>query len=220
MVASSLENLKGNINMKAFISVLLCGCSMVIFAEALRADTCDTQCNAKFGEFIGKSLRTKAYSNCNDACVSNEGNLIFYDTGKREMYTGMKWQCVEYARRWMIENKGMTFGDVVYAYDIWDLPTVENIHSHTHTSWQRFTNKDSKKRPQIGDLLIYNNSIAVTGHVAVVVGAGKDYVLIAEQNYFNRHWVKNDYARQLLMKVDNQGNYQVVDDGVMGWMRY
>lgn len=189
-------------------------------ADLVVAGSCESNCNSKFGEFIGQSLRTKAYSNCNDSCVSDEPNYILYNKGKAEIYTGMKWQCVEYARRWMIENKGLSFGDVTYAYEIWSVPTIENIHTHQEKTLQKFANKTSKSRPQAGDLLIYDTSIGITGHVAVIIAVGTDYVFIAEQNYFNHRWMKNDHSRELLMKKDDQGQYQIMDKGVIGWVHY
>lgn len=37
------------------------------------------------------------------------------------VYSGMRWQCVEYARRFLITTAAVTFGDVLGAEDIWSL---------------------------------------------------------------------------------------------------
>jgi glutathionylspermidine amidase/synthetase len=43
------------------------------------------------------------------------------------IYTGYKWQCVEFARRWLLENKGYVFEDIAMAYDIFRLHQVKVI---------------------------------------------------------------------------------------------
>jgi hypothetical protein len=40
----------------------------------------------------------------------------------REHFYGAKWQCVEYARRWLIHAQGYTFPSVSMAYTIFDMP--------------------------------------------------------------------------------------------------
>lgn len=182
--------------------------------------TCIEQCNAAFGTLIGQSFLTKAYSNCSGNCVKNEDNFITLPQQDKKIFTGMKWQCVEYARRWLIENKGITFGEVEYAYHIWDLKFGNNIKSQRPVPLHRFQNKRTKHAPQIGDLLIYSNALAITGHVAVIVSVERDNITIAEQNYFNRAWEGNDYARRLLLDKDANGNYRIFDDSLMGWVRF
>jgi len=182
--------------------------------------TCIKSCNAPFGTLIGQSFLTKAYSNCSGDCVKNEDNFITLPQQDKKILTGMKWQCVEYARRWLIENKGITFGDVKYAYHIWDLKFGENIHQKKPIHLHRFQNKRTKHAPQVGDLLIYSNAMAITGHVAVIVSVDHDNITIAEQNYFNRTWEGKDYARRLLLDKNAKGNYRIFDDSLIGWVRF
>ena len=40
------------------------------------------------------------------------------------VYTGYKWQCVEFARRWLLQCKGYVFDDIAMAYDIFRLKHV------------------------------------------------------------------------------------------------
>jgi hypothetical protein len=55
---------------------------------------CQSRCNSPYGEVLGKSPRgIEAYSNCQSGCV------IFEPNKWNGTYTGIKWQCVEYARR-------------------------------------------------------------------------------------------------------------------------
>lgn len=191
---------------------MLCG------ATDSSKQTCSEQCNSAFGAEAGKSFLTVAYSNCSGHCVSHENNYITLKNTNKRLFTGMKWQCVEYSRRWLIENRGLTFADVEYAYHIWDLKFVETVDTHQHKALARHKNKISKAAPAVGDLLIYSNKLALTGHVAVIVGIDNDSILIAEQNYFNRPWESKDYARRLLLDKDSEGRYRIFDDSVIGWL--
>ena len=205
--------------MNIYFKVLLVLYAMVIGAAEAQEASCAGPCNAAFGTLVGQSFLTKAYSNCSGDCVKNENNYVTLTHLKQPIFTGMKWQCVEYARRWLIENKGVTFGDVEYAYHIWDLPYAEKVDTHEHRAILRFKNKVSKEAPKVGDLLINSVKLAITGHVAVVVGVERDSITIAEQNYFNRAWEGKEYARRLLLDKDKRGRYRIFDDSLIGWVR-
>ena len=204
-----------NVHFKVLLVVYAMMISVVHAAEV----SCSKSCQTPFGTVNGQSFLTQAYSNCSSSCVKHDRHYISLPNVQEPIFTGMKWQCVEYARRWLIENKGVTFGEVEYAYHIWDLPHAELVGTHQYVPLLRFKNKVSKEPPQVGDLLINSVQLAVTGHVAVVVGVEPDSITIAEQNYFNRSWEGKDYARRLLLDKDERGRYRVVDDALIGWVR-
>jgi hypothetical protein len=204
--------------MMYYIKLVMVLFMMIGIAEA-NQNMCSEQCNAGFGELIGQSFLTNAYSNCNGNCVKNENNYVALPNQHEPIFSGMKWQCVEYARRWLIENKGVTFGRVEYAYHIWDLPYAETVDTHQPIPFARFENQISTEAPQVGDLLIYSVQLAVTGHVAVIVGIEEDSITIAEQNYFNRPWEGKNYARRLLLDKNERGQYRIFDASLIGWIR-
>lgn len=208
--------------MKYLINLVLVAYASIVGATTTPFDTqsCDEHCNTAFGEFIGQAFLTKAYSNCNNDCIRNENNYTMVKNNDKKIFTGMKWQCVEYARRWLIENKNITFADVEYAYYLWDLKQGENINTHEYVPLLRFKNTASKKCPKIGDLLIYSTAIGVTGHVAVIVGVENDSIIIAEQNYFNRAWEDKNYARRLMLDKNAKGYYRIIDEALIGWVRF
>lgn len=204
-----------NIHLRVFLMLV----AIISGLAEAQASSCAGSCDTTFGTLLGQSFSTNAYSNCNEDCVKNEDNYLTLPHLNTPVFTGMKWQCVEYARRWLIENKGVTFGDVKYAYNIWDLPYAEKVGTHEHLPLLRFKNKEAKEPPKVGDLLINGTELAITGHVSVVVGVEQDAITIAEQNYFNRPWEGKHYARRLLLDKDEHGHYRVVDDGLIGWVR-
>jgi hypothetical protein len=58
------------------------------------------------------STNVPAYSNGNDS-HPEESNYLY------KVYTGIKWQCVEFARRWLFIRNGCVFHQIVGAVDIW-----------------------------------------------------------------------------------------------------
>ena len=114
-------------------------------------------------------------------------------------YTGLKWECVEYARRWFIQVRGITFEDVATAEDLWKLKTAK-----AKSKKIAFTN--GKGIPPVGALLIYRKTNkAPYGHVAVVVKVNRVTVDIAEQNYSLKKW--KGYSRRIHM----------TDPDIIGW---
>lgn len=178
------------------------------------------KCNMEFGSYIGQSYLTKAYSNCNENCSKSETNFVLLKNTNKKIASGLKWECVEYARRWLIDNKNVTFADVAYAYNIWDLKNGERIDTNQSVPLLQFKNKISKTQPQIGDLLIYSTDLTITGHVAVVVSVNSNSITIAEQNYFNDPWDGANYSRRLLLEKDEENRYRIFDDALIGWVRF
>ncbi|KAG5469921.1 hypothetical protein CUR178_02063 [Leishmania enriettii] len=151
--------------------------------------------DAPFGAVLGAHDGIVAYSNCNsDSCTSllehqisvplppRAGTALATLHAKtRIMTTGMKWQCVEYARRyWMLRGTPTpaTFDSVHGAADIWDSLTFATILSNgTKVPLLKFRNGAKLdyggSSPRAGDLLLYprdDKGEFPFGHVAVVVG--------------------------------------------------
>lgn len=140
------------------------------------------------------------------------------------IYMGYKWQCVEFARRWMYMNCGYIFDYVAMAYDIFELRTVRDLASNSLLPLQAFRN-GSKAHPVPGSLLIWSEGgeFEDTGHVAVVTEVSHSYIRIAEQNVGHGKWgVGKNYARELSATVTEEGEYWVKcsygDAEILGWM--
>merc|ERR1711907_383368 len=138
------------------------------------------------------------------------------------IFTGAKWQCVEFARRWLLLNKGYTFSDVPMAYHIMGL---------RHVTVQYGTSKGQELplwpcrnggtiKPEVGSMLIWDSSYDQTGHVAIVTEVASNYVRVAEQNFEDWKWeAGTDYARELPATLDGEGGYTVHDEfKILGWM--
>ena len=174
---------------------------------------CATQCKAPYGEVLGVGLGSvPAYSNCNAGCV------VFSPNKLEGTYTGIKWQCVEYARRWLLVNKGVVYGDVDIAADIWGLDFVTRVKDKAKLKLRSYPN-GSEKQPEVGDLLIYAKEYLKTGHVAVIskVDAKTHTIKIIEQNFNNTKWA-DGFARSIPY-VEHDNKIWLLDTYLLGWKR-
>ena len=137
-----------------------------------------------FGTLLGKTKEgIEAFSNANSSYISEQ-----------YIATGMKWQCVEFARRWLLKVKNIELPQVDFAYELWKLG-------------ERTTT------PLPGNLLIYSKEYLGTGHVAVIVEVNEDSIKVAEQNYLNEKW-PGSYARVIDFK-----NRKINDSSLLGIIR-
>jgi len=140
------------------------------------------------------------------------------------VYMGHKWQCVEFARRWLYLNRGYVFDDIAMAYDIFRLPTVRQVRDDHRLPLHAFRN-GSLRPPEPGCLLIWDEGgeFETTGHVAIVTAVTPDYVRIAEQNVGDRLWpAGRDYSREIRAETTPEGNYWLEcsfgDARILGWV--
>ncbi|HYQ73295.1 MAG TPA: CHAP domain-containing protein [Gammaproteobacteria bacterium] len=175
-------------------------------------DACRSGCISPYGSVLGESPRgIEAYSNCQSGCV------IFEPNRWKGTYTGIKWQCVEYARRWLLVNAGAVYGDVDIAADIWDrIDHLTDVKTGRLIPLQSHAN-GSTQAPAVGDLLIYAKAFQGTGHVAVVTGvdASTSEIEVSEQNFNNDSWPA-DYARKFSF-IRQGEHYWLLDSYILGW---
>ncbi|CAO5681220.1 MAG: Bifunctional glutathionylspermidine synthetase/amidase [Holosporales bacterium] len=209
----------------------------LIISNYCLASTNETE--IEFGKTLGQVSGVFAYSNTEDPKhVSGKANFVCYNNGRVEMckitdgrcllnhrvvYCGLKWQCVEFARRWMIIHMGLTFSTVNYAYEIWQQRHALSLKDDSLYPFTHCENGKSLLPPKKGDLLIYDTEYAEeTGHVAVVADVKGEKLFIAEQNSENQRWV-DQYSRILDLKsYETPGNIQrfCIDEvGLIGWMQ-
>ncbi|AOW76062.1 glutathionylspermidine synthase [Colwellia sp. PAMC 20917] len=141
-----------------------------------------------------------------------------------DIYMGHKWQCVEFARRWLYTNKGYIFNDVAMAYEIFNLRSVRDIVNNSELALNAFEN-GAKRLPEVGSLLIWDEGgeFEETGHVAIITAVFNDKVHIAEQNMAFAPWPNGqNYSREIKAKLGSNGDYWLhcPSDGstILGWL--
>lgn len=106
----------------------------------------------------------------------------------RGIYTGIRYQCVELARRYLIIKHDLIFEQVPNAYDIFALRSIYDMQGQRLLPWPSHPNHCCHL-PKKGSLLIWANSgyFVPTGHVAVITHVGHNFVDIIEQNDGDGH---------------------------------
>ena len=99
--------------------------------------------------------------------------------GANYFNTGIKWQCVEYARRYLQTTRGITFANVKGAFEI------------PRAKFSTLDGASVKKTNdlKVGSLVIWPKKYkknAPYGHVAVVSKIKSNGIYVAEQNYDNK----------------------------------
>ncbi len=197
-----------------------------LFAEGKRA--CDGPCVTPFGAALGIADGAEGRSNCVSTCIRPEYSFLDRASGvvsvhaedpKQDQlqYIGVTYQCVEYARKWWMKNRGITFGSIDSAYEILYLTEGTNLETQQPFPLARSINGTARRPPQRGDLLVYYPDRADPewrhGHVAVVVAVDLDQgrVALAEENYDNQPWQNPQaFARQIRLFEVN-GRYTLLD---------
>jgi hypothetical protein len=145
-----------------------------------------------YGELIGSFNGVNAYSNQQGLLNSDETNHY------NGIYTGIKWQCVEYARRYLIVRHGITFSDVNNAYEI------------TRAKFTKLNGNSviMNNNVAVGSLIIwpqYYKTDGYEGHVAVVSSISAKGIRVAEQNNddneFNRFIPFTDLQNVIFLSV-------------------
>ena len=57
-----------------------------------------------------------------------------------KLYYGPRYQCVEFARRWLIHVAGITFSEVGMAYEIFDMPHTIRVKDKEKIPWTNIPN--------------------------------------------------------------------------------
>jgi glutathionylspermidine amidase/synthetase len=180
----------------------------------------------RFGEILGYApggvpVYSSDYDTADNTLMPDRRSFRSYVKG---VYTGYKWQCVEFARRWLLLNKGYVFDDIAMAYDIFRLDSVRVVDEDRHLPLRSFRN-GSRRHPEPGCMLIWNEGgeFHVTGHVAIVTEVFPDGIRIAEQNVGHHLWPEGqDYSRELAARVSDDGRYWISctfgDASILGWV--
>lgn len=179
-----------------------------------------------FGTELGTSQGgVVSYSSDYDSADENQyPNRSAYRSYVDGIYMGYKWQCVEFARRWLYINKGYIFDDVSMAYEIFKLRSVRDISNNTELPLNAFKN-GSIRHPKPGCLLIWDEGgeFEETGHVAIITEVFADKIRIVEQNMDFVKWPEGKiYSREINANIGDNNDYwlQCPSHGseILGWV--
>ncbi|RJR20021.1 MAG: CHAP domain-containing protein [Nitrospiraceae bacterium] len=159
---------------------------------------------AAFGTDLGDFNGVTAYSNGSTSYYSGQQN---YYNGS---YTGIKWQCVEYVRRYYLSWYGINLynGSGMNANEFYSRASEMGLDSYPN---------GGTTAPQVGDILVSNGGSY--GHVAIVRSVSGNQVCTIQQNFSND---SGDVNRCLALTESN-GSFSVSGSSgsypVQGWLR-
>lgn len=168
-----------------------------------------------FGAMLGSNNNVLSYSNGQLDYESDEDNSV------ETVYSGVKWQSIEYARRWLIISNSYTFADLKCASDMWHLSQITSTTDENQSLPLYRIPNGATCPPSPGDFIIYRRTEKnPTGHVGVISKVNSDSIEICEQNWDNKLW-EGDHSR--VFSLSNlRGRYIILDSDnpVQGWMTY
>lgn len=175
--------------------------AVLSLAAAFTLLTAGAALAASYGTYLGQFNTVAAYSN---------GTVTTYYPDNKNyvngVYTGVKWQCVEFVRRYFYTIFGVSpnGGDALNWYA--NAPSI---------GLERYPNGGTTP-PQVGDILCKGaTSGAPNGHVAIIKRVENNRVYTAQQNVSED---SSDLNKWLPLTVSN-GTYFIGDSSIQGWLR-
>jgi len=122
---------------------------------------------------------------------------------------GLKWQCVEFVKRYYYDHLGHTMPDTYgHAKDFYapqfgdgELNTLRNLFQYKNGSFFK---------PRVNDILVFHGD--QYGHVAIISNVTKNEVEIIQQN------VGVDSRYTMALGVLDDGTFHVMHKDVLGWL--
>lgn len=179
-----------------------------------------TQTDLPFGEALGALHGVTAYSNLDDSFFSGEKHFL------HGIYTGYKYQCVEFARRYLLATTACQFEQCFRAAEIFSMKKLVNVETGEDLELVACPNGKTSQKPQPGNILVYpwDEEKMPVGHVAIVAEVGDDWVGIAEQNEESYSWHGKCYGRKVNLRQEAETGFWIMEETdpefnqCSGWM--
>lgn len=115
--------------------------------------------------------------------------------------TGIKWECIEFVRRYFVKRYHMIFVSVKNVYDMINLKDFFDFLNFEKVPLKLFKISDNYK-PKIDDIVLFNYED--TGHVAIISNLTNisNIVEICEQNW-EKPWENKNYSRKICINNSN-----------------
>jgi glutathionylspermidine amidase/synthetase len=181
----------------------------------------------KLGSVVGVDIfrRTTLFKGTENSLKQNFVELKASCGATSKIFTGLEWECVEFARRYLAVVHGVAFEQVKSAVDLWDCPELKHLQSQQSLPWEKIHNAQGcvATLPEVGDLVVYPKQKCPLfydhGHVAVVTQVCGDHLHVAEQNV-----QFGDQGKSLfrVLKIHFENQLCVIEDPlceVLGWLK-
>lgn len=162
----------------------------------------------KFGDKIDSFNNVAVYYN------GNVGNVKGRNVSKEGYNLGLKYQCVEFVKRYYYEHLNHKMPNSYgHAKDFYN-PRVIDGNLNNERNLLQFTN-GSKSKPKVDDLLIFDGHfLNKYGHVAIVSKVTEDEIEIIQQNPG-----RFGSSRETIDLRYVNNNWKLDDSSILGWLR-
>lgn len=142
------------------------------------------------------------------------GNVSGRNLSDDNYNIGLKYQCVEFVKRYYYEYFNHKMPDSYgHAVDFFD-PKIKDGEKNKRRDLTQYTNP-SKTKPEVNDLLIYSGTVSNKyGHVAIVSEVKDDEIEIIQQNPGARV-----SSRKTFSISQKDGKWQIENKRILGWLR-
>lgn len=127
---------------------------------------------------------------------------------------GLKYQCVEFVKRYYYEHLNHKMPDSYgHAKDFFD-KTLFDGQINEQRNLTQYTNP-SKTIPKVDDLLVFKGTIYNKyGHVAIISKVAENDIEIIQQNPG-----PNGPSRKTFIVENKDGKWEIKDERILGWLR-
>jgi CHAP domain len=142
------------------------------------------------------------------------GNVSGRNTSLDGYNIGLKWQCVEFVKRYYFEKLNHKMPDAFgNAKDFFDAK-IEDSTLNVKRNLIQFKN-GSVSKPKVEDLLIYDGTLTNSyGHVSIVSYVGERDIEIIQQNPGPFGKPRERFSLTFL-----NGKWTIGNDRILGWLR-
>lgn len=163
--------------------------------------------NMEVGQIIDNFNNVPVYYN-----GSNFTNVVGRNTTADGYNLGLKYQCVEYVKRYYLQVYGHKMPNSYgHAKDLFDTDLEDVAYNHERGLMQYRNSR--YEVPQVGDILVYGSYEGNPfGHTGIISQVTDDSVEFVQQNTGHK-------SRQKLKLVEFMGIYTVADYNIYGWLR-
>ena len=125
---------------------------------------------------------------------------------------GLKYQCVEFVKRYYYERLGHSMPNTYgHAKDFFD-PSLQDGQFNEERNLIQFTNPSSTK-PEENDLIIFSGTVFNRyGHVAIISELKEDKIQVIQQNVGSTS--RDEFSLEFKNNI-----WRIVHPGVLGWLR-
>ncbi|WP_236027255.1 CHAP domain-containing protein [Gelidibacter pelagius] len=142
----------------------------------------------------------------------NIGNVSGRNLAKDGYNLGLKWQCVEFVKRYYHDHLNHKMPNSYgHAKDFFN-PALKDNQKNKDRNLVQFTN-GSLLKPEVNDLIIFDGTIFNQyGHVAIISKVNKNSIEVVQQN------VGKDSREEFKLQYKND-KWTIGDSNVLGWLR-